>query len=107
MSDINNVFISGNVGQNPALKFFDSGKCVCNFSVAVDEWAGQTKGTVTNWFDCRAWGKKAEYIGEYAKSGSLVMVSGRLGVDSYTAQDGTKRSKTIINVEEIKIVDKK
>lgn len=107
MSDINNVFISGNVGQNPALKFFDSGKCVCNFSVAVDEWAGQTKGTVTNWFDCRAWGKKAEYIGEYAKSGSLVMVGGRLGVDNYQAQDGTKRSKVYINVEEIKIVDKK
>ena len=107
MSDINNVFISGNVGQNPSLKFFDSGKCVCNFSVAVDEWAGQTKGTVTNWFDCRAWGKKAEYIGEYAKSGSLVMVGGRLGVDNYQAQDGTKRSKVYINVEEIKIVDKK
>lgn len=107
MSDINFVSITGNVGQNPSLKFFDSGKCVCNFSVAVDEWAGQTKGTVTNWFDCRAWGKKAEYIGEYAKSGSLVMIGGRLGVDNYQAQDGTKRSKVYINVEEIKIVDKK
>lgn len=107
MSDINNVCISGNVGKQPDMKYFDSGKCVVNFSVAVDEYAGQQKGEITYWFDCRAWGKKAEFIAEYAKSGSLVLVNGRLAVDSYKAQDGTNRTKVYINVDDIKIIDKK
>lgn len=107
MADINKVCLTGHIGKDPEIKFFDSGKCVVNFSVAVSEWAGKEKGEITHWFDCRAWGKKAEFIGEYAKSGSLVMIDGRLGVDSYKAQDGTNRTKVYINVDEIKVVEKK
>lgn len=107
MSDINKVFITGNVGKDAEIRYFESGKVVVNFSVAVNEFAGQTKGIITHWFDCRAWGKKAEFIGEYAKSGCMVMIDGHLGVDSYQAQDGTNRTKVIINVDEIKIIGKK
>lgn len=59
MSDINQVFITGNIGKAPEMKYFDSGKCVCNFSVAIKEWAGQEKGERTTWIDCRAWAKKS------------------------------------------------
>jgi single-strand DNA-binding protein len=107
MSDINQVCLTGHIGKNPEIKYFESGHVVVNFSVAVSEWAGQNKGEITYWFDCRAWGRKAEFIGEYAKSGSLVMINGRLAVDSYKAQDGTNRTKTYINVDEIKVVEKK
>lgn len=106
MSDINQVFITGNIGKTPEMKYFDSGKCVCNFSVAIKEWAGQEKGERTTWIDCRAFAKKAEFVAEYAKSGSLVMVCGRLAVDTYQAQDGTNRTKTYIVVDEIKIANK-
>ncbi len=107
MSDINKVCITGHIGKNPEIKYFESGSVVVNFSVAVSEWAGQSKGEVTYWFDCRAWSKRAEFIGEYAKSGSLVMIEGSLKVDSYKAQDGTNRQKVYINVNEIKVVEKK
>lgn len=107
MSDINSVHITGNIGQAPEIKYFDSGAVVCNFSVAIKEWQGKEKGEQTIWIDCRAWNKKAEFIAEYSKSGSLVMVGGRLGVDSYKAQDGTKRTKVYVNVDDIKVIDKK
>lgn len=107
MSDINSVHITGNIGQAPEIKYFESGSVVCNFSVAVNKWQGKDKGEQTIWLDCRAWGKKADFIAEYAKSGSLVMVEGRLGVDNYKTQDGTKRTKIYINVVEIKVIDKK
>ena len=106
MSDINKVCITGHIGRNPEIKSFASGHVVVNFSVAVSEWAVKEKGEITNWFDCRAWNKKAEFIGEYAESGSLVFIEGRLGVDSYKAQDGTNRTKVFINVDEIKVVKK-
>jgi len=107
VSDINNVNLSGNLGQSPEMKYFDSGSVVVNFSVAVDEWQGKEKGSKTIWIDCRAWGQKAEFIGDYAKKGSLVMISGHLSVDNYKAQDGTNRTKTFVLVDDIKIVDKK
>ncbi|MCD8025170.1 MAG: single-stranded DNA-binding protein [Candidatus Gastranaerophilales bacterium] len=105
MADINSVFLSGNIGNPPEMKYFESGAVVVNFSVAVDEWRGNEKGTKTNWFDCRAWGKTAEFIGDYAKKGSLVMIGGSLTIDSFKAQDGTNRNKTVILINDIKIAN--
>lgn len=107
MSDINQVCITGNIGKDPDMKYFESGSRVVNFSVAISEYAGKDKGNITTWVDCRAWGNKADFIGEYAKKGSTVMINGRLAVDSYKSQDGTNRTKTYINVNEIKLIDKK
>lgn len=107
MSDINVVTITGHIGNDPEIKYFDSGSVVTNFSVAIDEWQGQEKGSKTTWIDCRAWGKRAEFIAEYVKKGSLVMICGRLSVENWQAQDGTKRSKTLVIVNEIKSVEKK
>lgn len=107
MADINQVSISGNVGNQPEFTCFESGSMVVNFSVALKEWAGKEKGEQTLWIDCRAWGQKAEFIAEYAKSGSFVAIGGRLAVDKYKAQDGTNRVKTYILVDAIRIIDKK
>jgi single-strand DNA-binding protein len=107
MSDINRVVLTGHLGNDPEMKYFESGSVVVNFSVAIDEWQGQEKGSKTIWIDCRAWGKKAEFVGDYAKKGSLVMVDGRLSVENWTSQDGTKRSKVLVLVNDLKIVDKK
>lgn len=107
MSDINSVFITGNLGQDPEIKYFESGKVVSNFNVAVNEYQGKDKDEKTNWISCRAWGKKAEFISEYAKTGSFVMIHGHLGVDEWQADDGTTKRKVFINVDEIKVVSKK
>lgn len=107
MADINQVSITGNIGKAPEIKYFESGSCIVNFSVAIKEWAGQKKGEQTIWVDCKAWNKKAQFIAEYSKSGSFVALGGRLAVDNYKAQDGTNRVKTYINVEEIRIIDKR
>lgn len=53
------------------MKYFESGSCVVNFSAALKEWAGANNGERTTWIDCKAWNKKAEFIAEYAKSGSI------------------------------------
>ena len=49
--------------------------------------------------DCRAFGKPAETINKYLNKGRAVFVEGRLTFDSWTAQDGTKRSKHRVTVE--------
>ncbi|MBU2596943.1 MAG: single-stranded DNA-binding protein, partial [Planctomycetes bacterium] len=53
----------------------------------------------TCFVDCRAFGKPAETINKYCKKGRPLLVEGRLTFDSWTGQDGTKRSKHRITVE--------
>lgn len=38
MSDINNIFISGRIGTDPKLNYFESGAVTCELSVGVGRW---------------------------------------------------------------------
>ena len=49
--------------------------------------------------DCRSFGKQAETINKYLTKGRPVFVEGRLSYDSWTAQDGSKRSRLRVTVE--------
>ena len=73
---INSVVIVGRVGQDPEVRYYDSGKVKTVLSVAVNRWAKD--GTKTDWFRIELWDKKAEVAGEYAKKGKLVAIEGRL-----------------------------
>jgi single-strand DNA-binding protein len=49
-------------------------------------------------------GKRAEVIQRYFKKGNPIFVDGRLTFDSWTAQDGTKRSRHRVTVENFEFV---
>jgi single-strand DNA-binding protein len=59
---------------------------------------GQQKEEVT-FADCTAYGKQAETLSKYMKKGRPIFIEGRLKLDQWEAQDGTKRSKIRIVVE--------
>ena len=44
-------------------------------------------------------GKRAEVVNQYFKKGDPIFVEGRLKFDQWTAQDGAKRSKLRVFVE--------
>ncbi len=72
------------------------------FGLAVNrKWTGKdgTKKEETCFVDCRAFGRQAENINKYLSKGRALLVEGRLSFDSWTAQDGTKRSKHRVTVE--------
>ena len=64
---VNSVVVVGRVGQNPEMKYFDSGKVKVNFSVAVNRWDSKTKEEITDWFNIEIWDKQAEFAGEWVK----------------------------------------
>ncbi|MEJ2497639.1 MAG: single-stranded DNA-binding protein, partial [Sulfurovaceae bacterium] len=49
----------------------------------------------------------AEIVGEYLKKGSQVLIEGRLVLDQWTAQDGSKRSKHSVSVESMQMLGSK
>ena len=76
------LIIAGNLGRDPEMKYMPDGKAVTNFSVAVADGWGDNKTTI--WFRVSVWGKRAETANQYLKSGSKVLVEGRLRVDPET-----------------------
>ncbi|MCK7527860.1 MAG: single-stranded DNA-binding protein [Ignavibacteriales bacterium] len=48
----------GRVGQDPDMKYFESGKVKTSFSVAVNRWSKE--GDKTDWFNIELWDKSSK-----------------------------------------------
>jgi single-strand DNA-binding protein len=100
----NSVTIVGNVTDDPELRFTPSGLPVANFTVAVnsrvkkgDQWEDRNDG----FFRCSCWRDMAENVAESLQKGTRVMVTGRLQESKWEDNDGGKRSRIEIQVDEV------
>ena len=92
----NKVILIGRLGQDPEIKYLESGSSVCNFSLATTyKWTkdGQ-KQEETEWHKVVLWGRQAEIAGEYLRKGNQVYIEGRLKTRSWEDKDGTKKHVT-------------
>ncbi len=102
MANYNKVILMGNLTRDPELSYLPSQTPVAEFGLAINRvWTGQDgqKQESTCFVDCRAFGKQAETLNKYMSKGSPIFVEGRLDLDTWTAQDGSKRSKHRVTVE--------
>lgn len=102
MAGFNKVLLLGNLTRDPQLSYTPSQTAVVDFSVATNrKWTGQdgSQREETCFVDCRAFGRTAENINKFFKKGKPILLEGRLTFDSWTAQDGEKRSKHRVTVE--------
>ena len=75
---------------------------MANFTVAVDrDFNGQDGQKETDFIDCVAWRKTAEFVQKYFSKGKMMAVSGRLQVRSWTDKDGNKRRTAEIQADNI------
>lgn len=105
--NFNKVFLGGNLTRDPTLSYAPNQTAVVDFGMAVNsKWkskSGEDKSEVC-FVDCVSFGKTAENINKYVSKGDPFFVEGRLTFDSWTAQDGTKRSKHKIAVQSFQFV---
>lgn len=94
------IVIVGNLGRDPEMRYIsNSGQAVTNFNVATNRQYTTSNGErvkETTWFRVSAWGRQAETCNEYLRTGSQVLVEGRLNPDretgsprTYQRNDGT------------------
>lgn len=57
--------------------------------------------------DFTCFGKQAEYLGLYVTKGDPIMIEGRLALDTWEQEDGQKRSKHKVIVENIILLKSK
>jgi len=102
MAGFNKILLMGNLTRDPQLSYTPNQTAVVEFGLAVNsKWTGKDAEAreETCFVDCRAFGRQAENINKYLTKGRPVFVEGRLTFDSWTAQDGTKRSKHRVTVQ--------
>jgi single-strand DNA-binding protein len=81
------LMIVGNLGRDPEMRYLESGQAVTNFSIASNRQYTAGNGErvkETTWFRVTVWGRQAETCNEYLRSGSQVLIEGRLNPDKET-----------------------
>ena len=108
MANYNKVILVGNLTRDPELKYTQGGSSVCEFGIATNRtWRTQQgeQREETTFVDCNAWGKTGETINQYMAKGRQILVEGRLKYDSWEGQDGKKRSKLSVVVENFQFIN--
>ncbi|KOR36741.1 MULTISPECIES: single-stranded DNA-binding protein [Planktothricoides] len=103
---LNLVTLVGRAGRDPEVKYFESGKVVCNFALAVNR--PTRNSDEPDWFNLEMWDKTAEVAGSYVRKGSLIGVQGSLKFEYWQDRaSGVSRSKPVIRVERLELLGSK
>ncbi len=103
---INVVHLIGRVGNDPDMKYFESGSVKCKLTLAVNR--RSKEGEQTDWFNLELWGKTAEVAGNYVRKGKQIAIKGSLKFDSWNDRaTGVNRSSPVIQVDQLDLLGSK
>lgn len=102
----NKFIIIGNLSKDINFRFLDNGMALAKSSIASNykyTLNGTTKEEVC-FIDFDIFGKTAEIANKYLHKGSKVMLEGRIALDSWISNDGVKKSKHTLKVDNMKML---
>ncbi|MAI02937.1 MAG: single-stranded DNA-binding protein [Gammaproteobacteria bacterium] len=109
MSSVNKALIIGNLGQDPEIKYTQSGSPVANLSVATSErWKDKNTGEQkeqTEWHRVVVFGRLAEIAEQYLKKGSKIFIEGKIQTRDWEDADGNKKYTTEVVAREMTMLD--
>lgn len=101
----NKIIIVGHLGQDPTLRYTQTGKAVCRFSIATNKTRGDKE--IVTWFRVTAWERLAEIVNEFLVKGREVYVEGDVHVEEFTDRDGKQRQSLEVTAEKIHFIGSK
>lgn len=107
---LNKVILIGRLTRNPELRSTPSGQSVASFGLATNRRWKDATGEIreeTEFHEIVAWGKLAELCHQILKKGRQVYIEGRIQTRSWEAPDGSKKFRTEIIAQEMRVLDKK
>ncbi|KGM42668.1 Single-stranded DNA-binding protein [Olavius algarvensis spirochete endosymbiont] len=105
-SDINKVILLGRLTRDAELSYTQSGYSLLKFSIAVNRNRKQDDRWIeeASFFDVTVFGRQGEAIANYMTKGKQVGVEGQLRQDRWESQDGTRRSKIVIDANYVQLL---
>jgi len=102
MINMNRVIEVGRLTADAELRYLKDGTAVANFTLAVNRNYDKDK---TDFIDCVAWRKTAEFAGEWLRKGNITTVDGKLQTRTYEDSDGNTRKVTEVRCDNIQSIE--
>jgi single-strand DNA-binding protein len=103
------IMIIGYLGCDPEVKYSPQGWAIAQFSIASTEHWKDKNGESqerTEWFAIKAFGRRAEVVGEYLHRGSRVYLEGRKRTESWDdKKTGGKNYRDLVYIDRIEFLD--
>jgi single-strand DNA-binding protein len=100
----NQVTLTGNLTDDPELRFTPGGVAVANFRLAVDQRVWDSDGWKDgepSYFRVSVWRDQAEHVSRSLHKGARCVVVGRLKSHSWETPEGQRRSAVEVDAEEV------
>lgn len=94
---LNKIMLMGRFTKDVDVKYTKDGKAYARFSIATQR--DYNKDEV-DFFNCVAFGKKAEFVSKYFSKGSSIMITGHVQVGSYEDDKKVKHQTFDVIVDE-------
>jgi single-strand DNA-binding protein len=118
VANLNRVLLIGRLTRDPEIKTFNSGSAVVKFGFAVNnrkknqqtgEWEDEPV-----FLECEAWDRAngagqgmASRINDTLTKGKQIFIEGRLKFEQWESQEGGKRSKLLVSIENFQYLEPK
>ncbi len=103
---VNKIILVGNLAAEPEVKATPRGTYVANMRVATNTYMGKddegNAKEATEFHHVVAFGKTAEFAGQYLHKGRLLYVEGRVQTSSWEDTAGQKRYRTEVIVDTLR-----
>lgn len=86
---MNKILLQGRLTKDPEIRLTSKNDKVARFTIAVDRDFNREE---TDFINCVAFKATAAFIESYFTKGDMILVSGRLHMQQYTAKDGSNRT---------------
>ncbi len=108
---VNKVFLVGNLAADPDVKATPKGTYVANMRLATNSYTGKDDDgnarEQTEFHNLVAFGKLAEFAGQYLHKGRLLYADGRVQTNSWQDTAGQTHSRTEVIVDTLKALGPK
>ena len=104
----NKVILVGNLTRDIELRYSQSGSAIAKSAIATSRKftaANGEKREEVMFIDITFFGRSGEIANQYLRKGSKILVEGRLIFEQWVDQQGQKRSKHSVTVENMQMLD--
>jgi single-strand DNA-binding protein len=105
MASYNRIVLVGNLTRDPEHRPLPSGQAVCRLGLATNrQFKNRQTGSMVQevcYIDVDVWGAQAESCRQYLQKGRLVLIEGRLKLDTWQDQSGGNRSKHTVVADRV------
>jgi single-strand DNA-binding protein len=98
----NRIILVGNLTRDIELRFVNNNLAVAKTGIAVNR--KSKSGDEVMFVDITSFGRTAEVMNQYLRKGSKILVEGRLVLEQWVDQNGQKRSKHSVTVDNMQML---